>query len=149
MPYRLGRDEAILTGLRRVVREELDAAIRGVKGTPANESEKDGVHEARKAIKKIRAVIRLLAPHLGAAGIRDNIALRDAAQGLSQMRDAAAAVETVEALLARFPAGLAAEALSSLRSELMTANPVAASPEDTRAAALARQETQRARAPSC
>jgi hypothetical protein len=55
--------------------------------TPALDDER--VHEARKALKSARALLRLLRPCLGeAAYLQENIALRDAARDLSELRDA-------------------------------------------------------------
>ncbi len=117
MAFRLVRSESLATGLRRVVREELRSAIQALTdGVAADRVE--GIHEARKSIKKIRAVIRLLTPHLGAAGVRDNIALREAARDLAQLRDADVVLTTVDSLLLQFPQGISAEVLSSLRSDL-------------------------------
>jgi len=136
MAYRLNREEAVLTGLRRVVREELEAAAKQKMDAP-------GIHEARKAIKKVRAVIRLLGPSLGEAGARDNQTLRDAGRALSQQRDSSAAVETVETLLKKFPSGVSAEALSTLRSELQLASLPEAADASAAAVVAALNRTRR------
>jgi len=97
MPYRLEADESIPRGLRRIAREEIDSAIENLR--VRQPSKRDGaVHEARKSIKKLRGLVRLLMPGLGAAGKQENIALRDLGRTLSEVRDAAAMIETVDLL---------------------------------------------------
>lgn len=123
MAYRLTAEEAVRAGLLRVVREEIDFAIAQLRDP--NRSNRDkGIHEARKCIKKTRAIVRLSMPALGALGKRNNALLRDAGRGLSGFRDAAALVETVDGLLERFtdetPATALnpAQALNNLRAIL-------------------------------
>ena len=133
MPYRLTREESLANGLRRVVREELRAGLKALSGeaNPAlPEATAEAIHEARKSIKKVRAVIRLLGSGLG-TGVRDNAALRDAARELAHLRDADAVVQTVDTLLARYPHGLSAELVSSMRSDLMVLGAAAADGNST------------------
>jgi CHAD domain-containing protein len=97
MPYRLEADESIPRGLRRIAREEIDSAIENLR--VRQPSKRDGaVHEARKSIKKLRGLVRLLTPGLGTAGKQENTALRDLGRTLSEVRDAAAMIETVDLL---------------------------------------------------
>ncbi len=122
MPYRLTHEEPLANGLRRVVREELRAGLKALSGevpSATPEAKAEAIHEARKSIKKVRAIIRLLGAGLGAGGARDNAGLRDAARELAQLRDADVVVKTVDTLLARYPHGLSAELVSSMRSDLM------------------------------
>jgi CHAD domain-containing protein len=60
------------------------------------------VHEARKALKKARAALRLLRPGLGEALFRaENAALRDAGRCLSPLRDAKSQLDALAALRRR------------------------------------------------
>lgn len=59
----------------------------------------DAIHEARKACKRLRAMLRLIRPLLGPAYRVDNTRLRDAGRALSAGRDAAVLVQTADALL--------------------------------------------------
>lgn len=62
------------------------------------------VHETRKALKRLRALLRLLEHQLGSASYaRDSAALRSAAQRLSGARDAEVMLATLDALIARHP----------------------------------------------
>jgi CHAD domain-containing protein len=77
-------DVSVQAGLRRIAREQLEAAAQGLR---AGDGATRGVHEARKALKKTRALLRLVRP-----GMRDfameNATLRDIARSLAPMRDA-------------------------------------------------------------
>lgn len=59
------------------------------------------VHEARRACKQLRALLRLLRPQLGARFGGANAGVRDAARELSARREATVLAETAERLLAR------------------------------------------------
>lgn len=72
------------------------AAARGEGDEPAK-----AIHEARKSLKKTRALLRLVRPALGDGVYRaENAALRDAAAQLSATRDADVLVATVDKLAA-------------------------------------------------
>ena len=106
MAFRLSRRESPTAGARRLGDDELGAAIdrlRGDDGTPDQR-----VHAARKSIKRVRALLRLLrASTRKAAFTAANVALRDAARGLSAARDAAVAVATFDLLAPEPDADLA------------------------------------------
>ena len=61
MSYRLNPGESPAHGLKRVIFEEIDAALGLIAGTGNRDV---AVHEARKSVKKIRAILRLLRPKL-------------------------------------------------------------------------------------
>lgn len=59
-----------------------------------------GIHEARKAIKRLRALLRLTRQHLGEESFRHNdAALRDLGRVLAPLREVAATIDTVQALV--------------------------------------------------
>lgn len=59
----------------------------------------EAVHDARKDLKRLRALLRLVRDGLGEARYqKENRALRNAARGLADFRDAAVRVELVEKL---------------------------------------------------
>jgi CHAD domain-containing protein len=71
-------------------------------------SDRDVVHEARKAIKRMRALARLFRDELGEPEFkRVNSSLRDAAQRLAGARDAQVRLATLRSLAERHPAALA------------------------------------------
>jgi CHAD domain-containing protein len=98
MAFRLER-RPIAKELRRLVRKELDAAIDGLDVGDANSIR---IHDARKHIKKARAIVKLLRGPLGKSYARENARLRAAGQRLSGLRDAEAMLQTLEGLHARF-----------------------------------------------
>lgn len=117
MAFRLSSEETVEKGLRRIVSEELECAVSNLR----KEDEcvgGQGIHEARKSIKKLRAVARLLMPGLGSAGLRENRSLRDTGRALSGLRDAVALIETVESLSEHYFSDPAIEQLSVVRSAL-------------------------------
>src|SRR2546430_1303607 len=57
------------------------------------------VHEARKDMKKLRALVRLMRPELGGKAYRrENARFREVARSLSGVRDAKAMLEALDAL---------------------------------------------------
>lgn len=85
MAYRLKLKEPLVKGVRRIAAEQLANAAARLKGDSDPES---GVHEARKSLKRTRALMRLVRPGLGDTNFRRlNIQLRDVARKLSAARD--------------------------------------------------------------
>jgi CHAD domain-containing protein len=97
MAFRLERDESVSDGLRRVIREELKSAAELLAGSMKANPD-DAIHEARKSVKKVRAVLRMVYPDPDGAPFRENARLRDIAGKLSEFRDDAAIVETLDGL---------------------------------------------------
>jgi CHAD domain-containing protein len=95
MSFHLKHRRPIATELSKIVRSEFKGAIEQLgNGRPTQEA----IHEARKSLKKIRAVLRLLQDALGGAYEKQNDRLRSAAHLLSSLRDADAAVQTMQSL---------------------------------------------------
>lgn len=97
MAYRFRRgDESVQHGLRRIAADQIDKAIAEVddRGMGAAAT----VHQLRKRCKKLRGLIRLVRPAFGDYG-EENALFRDAAAGLSGLRDMDAQIETYDALL--------------------------------------------------
>jgi CHAD domain-containing protein len=100
MAYRLERGESVIAGLKRVVQDEFESAAAQLADDEANRDE--AIHEARKSIKKARALLRLVRAELGTAYARENARLRDIARGLSEFRDDAAIIETFDDLKKKY-----------------------------------------------
>jgi hypothetical protein len=64
MAYRSKRRKPVATELSRIVAKECDNALEELSGKNST-SRDEAVHEARKSVKKIRAVLRLLQKDLG------------------------------------------------------------------------------------
>jgi len=88
-------------GLERIAAEQLDRALGALEDPTFDRQE--GIHEARKCGKRLRALLRLARAGIGDdVYLRENAAVRDAARGVSGVRDAEALLETFERLQARF-----------------------------------------------
>lgn len=116
-PLRLRRSESPGAGLRRIARGQLAAAIRVLEGKGDPHL---AVHEARKAIKKFRALLRLAEP-VWEPGRRatETAPLREAARQLAPLRDARVRLQTFDTLLRE--AGLTPAEFSGTRAALEAA----------------------------
>jgi CHAD domain-containing protein len=118
MAYKFYADEPMRAAIVRCGREQLDRAI-GELSEGINKDPVGAVHNARKAIKKERSLLRLargaMAPKQRR---RENAALRDAARGLSGARDAEVMLATVGDLSDRFAGQLPAKTFDAIRKHL-------------------------------
>lgn len=97
MAFRFENHETPIDGLKRVASERLEQAIMaaGIKPRPSAED----VHEIRKDLKSLRALLQLARGHLvKATRGQENLVLRDAGRTLSSSRDAEALLEALEKL---------------------------------------------------
>jgi CHAD domain-containing protein len=96
--YRLKRGEPLPEGVARVARGRIDDAIDELSGEAGSNPE-EAVHNARKDIKKLRALLRLVRGELGKGVYRqESTCLRDAAAALAGLRDADVMVSTLDGL---------------------------------------------------
>ncbi|MCY3789350.1 MAG: CHAD domain-containing protein [Gemmatimonadetes bacterium] len=98
MEYRLKRGESAPEGVRRMAAEQLDKALEHL---ACQDGKRDKhIHEARKATKRLRALVRLVRRELGdEVYALENQCYRDAGQRLSELRDATVLVETLDRLV--------------------------------------------------
>jgi CHAD domain-containing protein len=116
----LAPSESLADGLRRMALGQLDMTLEllgagagantGADGAPgggaviAGPPDERAVHETRKALKRVRAVLRLLEGELGAKTCaREHAALRNVAGSLAGARDGAVMLSTLDALIKRHP----------------------------------------------
>ena len=100
--YRLRRKEPAAAGIRRIAEGRADDALQQLR-EGADRDPAQTVHEARKDLKKLRSVLRLVRDDLGEAVYRsENVRFRDAGRKLSGARDAQVKLETLAALRERF-----------------------------------------------
>src|SRR3981081_363807 len=91
----LCRNESVSAGLRRTVDELIKSALACIK-EPSTDREED-LHQVRLAIKRLRAILRLLRPLVSKTYFkRENARLRTAARRLARFRDLAVARRTLE-----------------------------------------------------
>jgi CHAD domain-containing protein len=119
--------EPLAGGMQRMALAQADLAIEMLGGgSDANGQRErsapdaDAVHETRKALKRLRALVRLLGDDLGEqTTVRENVALRDIARRLAGARDAEVMLATLDALVDRHPGKLAArKGVHRLRTRL-------------------------------
>ena len=118
MAYRLSFAEEVPDSFRSSVRDELATATTWLR----DDFEADpveAIHEARKSLKKARALLRLVRPGLPKRVYRrENAALRDAGRLVSGARDADVMVETVDKLAERFVGRIPASHFDDLRARM-------------------------------
>jgi CHAD domain-containing protein len=113
----LKRREPLQQGVQRLSLEHLDYAINALAGGAL--SPDTTVHEARKALRRVRGLLRLVRDELGKDVYRvENIQLRDTGRLLSEARSAAVAIETLKALEGRFAKVLADDVFADLHVAL-------------------------------
>ena len=118
MAYRLQPGEAVPEGLRRIAREELSSAAAGLRQATAATRD-DAIHEARKSIKKVRAILRLMRGELGRTYAIENRRLREVARRLSVYRDATVMIETLDQLGGHRKDDRSGRALGAIRRGLL------------------------------
>jgi len=118
MAYQLRTDERVMEGLRRCAREQLDRAIEELT-TRVNDDPVDAVHEARKALKKARSLLRLSRGTFDPSDRRrENAALRHAGRALSSARDAEVVLDAVDELADRFAGRVPQSTFTAIRRHL-------------------------------
>jgi CHAD domain-containing protein len=108
--------ESLAFGLQRMALGQFEIAIAGLQGTPDRET---GVHQARKALKRVRAVLRLVRDILGDDVYRaENIVARDVARVLSPVRESFVLARTLDSLLTGEPDAISPATATELRDHL-------------------------------
>lgn len=114
MAFRLKLDEPIESGVRRIATEQIERVRRQISARvdPATE-----IHEARKSLKRIRALLRLAREGLGETVFAaENARFRTIAAALAPARDAHVVQQTVARLAA---GGTDTAALEAIRVALL------------------------------
>ena len=107
----------ILPELRRILLEQVDYALFQL--TTPQLDEDRVVHEARKAFKRIRGVLRLVRDEIPAEDFaRLNALFRDAGRRLSDVRTSAVLDETLQTLHQRYPRQLSDEDVAGVLARL-------------------------------
>jgi CHAD domain-containing protein len=108
MAYRFMQGEDVPTGVRRIAQERLDHALEQLRGK-ADSTPSEAVHEARKDMKRLRGLLRLVRGEIGDDSYqRENANARAVGRLLSDARDADVMAETLGALDCEASPGLRA-----------------------------------------
>lgn len=115
MSYRLEAGKSAGKSLRRVAASQIGNAIDEIDSVRPGRAAK--VHQVRKRCKKLRALLRLFREPLEEAGIyaAENARFRDAARGLSAMRDGEVLQATLDDVLAAFAGQLEGRSFTEAR----------------------------------
>jgi CHAD domain-containing protein len=118
MSFELEREESLRKNIRRIVRKQIDAVLEELTGEHKRGRD-EAVHEARKSLKKLRAVLRLVRPVIGEKAYRrENTCFRDAARPLTEVRDARILIETLDKLAEHFREHVAGRSFDDVRKAL-------------------------------
>jgi len=103
MAFRFKLAEPFEDGVKRIAREQIERAQSQLKGSG---DAVVAVHETRKSLKRLRALVRLIRPAIGDSAFREeNARLREIGAGLSGTRDRHVLLETVAKLEANSSLG--------------------------------------------
>ena len=118
MAYRLKASESVSKGIKRIAKEQIDKAISDLSVTDEISVDR-AVHQARKRLKKTRAVVRLVRDRIGKDLYKqENARYRDLGRKLANLRDAKVQIGTLDNLTARFRNAIAEDAFKDIRREL-------------------------------
>jgi CHAD domain-containing protein len=117
MAFHLRSNESVSNGLQRLARKELRSARSAVdSGRTPNDA---AIHEARKSVKKVRAILQLIEDDDGRGLGRSGKRLRLVNRTLSDLRDAAATIQTLAAFRKRHPGLFSRTAFAQVRRTLV------------------------------
>ena len=118
MKFTLLPEEAPSESLRRIAVEQIEGAVTQLQ---RSDDLNEGVHEARKHFKRVRALLRLARGALPAETYdSENQYFRDLGRLLSPVRDSAVYIETLDLLRDSYPALMADEAFLQLRNRMVS-----------------------------
>jgi len=128
--YRLKKGEDPAAGLGRIAAGRAEKAIEELRGTGEESDRAEAIHSARKDLKKLRSVLRLVRTELGGERFRaENDRYRGAARRLSASRDAEIKLATLTALARRFDGQLPGDSLTEWQEALSSGRTAAATDE--------------------
>ena len=116
MAWRFEPGEKLPDAFRRVATEEVARVEAGVKAKNANGAK--ATHEARQSFKRLRALLRLARPALGADFEEESRRWREAGRRLAALRDGTILRETFDRVVADSGNGLPANETSILRAKV-------------------------------
>jgi CHAD domain-containing protein len=116
MAFRIRPDESVMHGLRRLARKEVEAARNELRRT--RRPHEEPVHEARKSVKKVRAILQLIEDDHGGGLDGDQRSLRSVNRTLSDLRDADVLIETLARLRSKHPHLMSEQAFARARRRL-------------------------------
>ncbi len=117
MSYRIDPRLPLTAEVQRIAASEIDGALRHL--AAAHDNPDKAVHECRKRLKRLRALLRLVRSGDEAVVRAENARYREVSASLAGPREAAALIETVDRLADAFPDETAGGALDPVRERLV------------------------------
>lgn len=117
MTYRIRPDRSFAVEIRRIGAELVDGALADLE--MARRKPEEGFHRCRRRIKRLRALIRLVRAADPDYWKAEDARWRDLSRSIAGAREAAALVETLDRIVAAFPAETAGEEFADLRAALV------------------------------
>ena len=117
MGFRLKSGQSVSNEVRRIVLRQLDLAASELVSVGDPESD-EAVHDARRRVKKIRAIIRLIRPVLDKP-FRSDPDLRRVSKMLAPVADGKGVIDTLNELLQRYRKQLPRKTAAAIRSDLI------------------------------
>ena len=114
MAFRLKKGAPVATEVRRIVLRQLEVAISELH-TVGDPQSDEAVHDARRRVKKIRAIIRLVRPVLDKAYRSVDDDLRTVARMLAPVADGRGIIETLDELARRYGKALPPRTIEAAR----------------------------------
>ena len=112
--YCLKAAEPLPQGIARVANGRIGHALEELRGK-SDSTPEEAVHEARKDLKKLRALLRMTRGELGDAAFRrENLCFRDAGRELAGVRESDVMLDTLKAL--DIPAGVEGQLRETIHS---------------------------------
>lgn len=118
MAFELDQQKHLEDELTKIVRRELRKTIDALSAVPKTTFD-DVIHEARKSVKKVRAVLAFLEDAGAKLPRMDRKQLKLAARALSRLRDSGAIVESLDGVRRGYSKQLPAHTYSMLRRRLV------------------------------
>ena len=118
MAFRLKKGAPISAEVRRIVLRQLEVAISELHAVGDPESD-EAVHDARRRVKKIRAIIRLVRPVLDKTYRAVDRDLREVSRMLAPVADGQGVIETLNAIAHRYRRALPPGTIEAARAGLI------------------------------
>ena len=115
MAFRLKKGAPVAAEVRRIVLRQLEVAISELH-TVGDPQSDDAVHDARRRVKKIRAIIRLVRPVLDKTSRAVDDDLRTVARLLAPVADGRGIIETLEEVARRYGKALPERTIAAARA---------------------------------
>ena len=117
MSYRIAAGKPLAEEIRRIAVEEIDAAA-ALLANASNDRQR-AVHQARKRLKRLRGLVKLVRVADPAFHAAENARYRDLARSLAPLRDADTLVETADRFLTKSRKKEAAAHFHTVRGHLV------------------------------